>query len=242
MLMTSFASCGDTQESSLELSGSVSESATEKDTNEPETTTSKETTTKATVIETTTEKITELVMEETSESIISETKSTEDENNIDINLIDDVSVEKNEETVTIILPPDFINDPDSTITKAQNDSRIISCTLNEDGSLTYIMTKDGHSDFLSELGISIDESLNQVILSDSYPNIIGIEHNFDFTDITINITDEESFSKSTDVWVIVGVVMLAGNYQIFDGKEQVNCTIHYIDSYGDEVKTAYFPE
>lgn len=136
MLMTSFASCGDTQESSLELSGSVSESATEKDTNEPETTTSKETTTKATVIETTTEKITELVMEETSESIISETKSTEDENNIDINLIDDVSVEKNEETVTIILPPDFINDPDSTITKAQNDSRIISCTLNEDGSLT----------------------------------------------------------------------------------------------------------
>ena len=140
------------------------------------------------------------------------------------------------------MPSSFIINPDSIISDAQNDDRIISCTLNEDESFTYVITKNGYSDFLNELSASIGESLNQMILSDSYPNIVGIEHNFDFTDITINITDEESFFKSTDVWAVVGVTMLAGNYQIFDGKEQVNCTIHYIDSYGDEVKTAYFPE
>ena len=242
MLMTSFTSCGDTQESSSELSGSVSELTTEEDTNESETTAPEETTTKATVIETTTEKITEPAIEETSESIISETESTEDENNIDINLIDDVSVEKNEETVTIILPSDFINDLDSTITNAQNDSRIISCTLNEDSSLTYIMTQDGHSDFLNELSASCDESLNNMLSSGSYPNIVNIEHNSDFTDITVIVTDEENFSKSFDNFAVLGAMMMSANYQIFDGKEQVNYTVHYIDSYGNEFKITNFPE
>lgn len=227
MLMTSFVSCGNSQENGFEPSISVSELVTEEETTDSEATT---------------EKITESAIEETSESIISKTESTEDENNIDINVIDEVSVEKNEETVTIILPSDFITDPDSTIANAQNDSRIISCTLNEDGSATYIMTKDGHSDFLNELSASYDESLNQILSSDNYPNIINIEHNFDFTDITVTVTDEESFFKSFDNLAVLGVIMLSGSYQIFDGKEQANVTVHYVDSYGNEFKITNFPE
>ncbi len=242
MMLTFLPSCGDTQENSSEPSSSVSKSATEEETTEPKTTTPEETTTKATTVETTTEKITEPAIEETSELIINETESTEDENNIDINDIGEVSVEKNEETVTIILPSDFITDPDSTIVNAQNDSRIISCTLNEDGSATYIMTKDGHSDFLNELSTSCDESLNQILSSGNYSNIVNIEHNSDFTDITVTVTDEESFSKSLDNFAVLGVITLSGSYQIFDGKEQVSGTVHYVDSYGNEFKITNFPE
>lgn len=234
--------CGDNQKSSSEPSDSVLETTTEEVT-EPETTTENTITTIITMTTSTTvniEDVTELSTEKT--SAMNTTENTTEQNNIDISDIDEVSVDTDEETITIVLPSSFIANPDSIISDAQNDDRIISCTLNEDESVTYVITKNGYSDFLNELSTSIDESLNQVISSDSYPNIVGIEHNLDFTDITINITDEESFSKSTDGFAVVGVMMLAGSYQIFDGKEQANCTIHYIDSYGNEVKTSYFPE
>lgn len=242
MLMTVLPSCSDTQENSSEPSSSISESATEEIVTEPETTAPEETATKATTVETTTGKITEPATEETFESIISETESTEDENNIDINAISDVSVDTDEETITIVLPSNSMIDINSIIPDFQNDDRIIDCILNEDESFTYIITKNGYSGFLNDLSENIEELFNQIVSDDNHPNIIGIEHNFDFTDITINITDEESFSKSSDVWSAIGVATLAEDYQIFDGKEQANCTIHYIDSYGDEVKTSYFPE
>ncbi len=250
MTFTTFVSCenNDTNNNTFEIS-TTSESSISETENIMETTTkdtiesntqetnieSKETTT---AVEIVTEEVTSSVIEEVTEEL---TKNSE-KNNIDMNSVEDVMVEKDEETVTIILPSDFINDPDTTLANAQNDSRVISCVLNEDGSVTYVISQKEYSNFLDELSANCDESLNQILESGNYPNIINIEHNSDFTDISVTVTDEESFSKSLDNLAIMGVLMLSETYQIFDSKEQISGTVHYIDSYGNEFKTIYFPE
>lgn len=253
MTFTTFGSCGNNgdtsggvseiSESSISEIETISkmETVSEFKTTITESTTqeisteSKETTT---IAETVTEENTSFATEEATEQI------TEDvsENNIDINNVEDVAIEENEEMVTIVLPSNFINDPDTTIANAQNNSRIISCTLNENGSATYVISQKEYANFLNELSASCDESLNQILANGNYPSIVNIEHNSDFTDISITVTDEESFSKSLDNFAIIGVLMLAKSYQIFDNKEQISGTVHYIDLNGNEFRTTYFPE
>ena len=96
-----------------------------------------------------------------------------------------------------------------------------SITLNEDGSLTYVMTKDKHDKLIEETVESYKESMDEMIGSEDYPNFLEIDVNENYTEFTVTIkgeelTMEESFST-------LGFYMMSGMYHILNDTTVDNC-------------------
>lgn len=98
------------------------------------------------------------------------------------------------------IPADFVGETTQgeldALTKENGFKSII---LNENGSATYIMSKEQHSQLMDEYRKEINNSLDEIVASGSYPNFTKIEANDNFTEFTITTKSKyldlnESFS------------------------------------------------
>jgi hypothetical protein len=84
-------------------------------------------------------------------------------------------------TVSITMPKDFVGED---ITQEALDEkageRYVSARLNEDGSVTYKLTKKQHKDMMGEIVAGIDESLQGMVDGTDY-SFTEIKHNDDYT-------------------------------------------------------------
>ena len=99
--------------------------------------------------------------------------------------------------VRLTLPKEFVGEE---ITQEKLDAEAgigyLSAKLNEDGSVTYKMTKKQHKTMLDEMVKSIDDALNQMVDSSDY-SFAEITHNKDFTSYDVKLdTDEIGFAES----------------------------------------------
>ena len=97
-----------------------------------------------------------------------------------------LNVDKGLLNVEVTLPASFFEgqDIDTVIADVENEG--IKVTKNDDGSLTYKMSKAKHKKMMKEMGTSIAEGLEEMKSSEDYPSIKDITHNKDFTEFTIN--------------------------------------------------------
>ena len=109
-----------------------------------------------------------------------------------------------------------------------------SATLNEDGSVTYKMTKKQHKAMLDAMNASIDEALNEIVSSDDYA-ISEITHNADYTSFDIKLTTEEL--GITEGFMVLAFYMYGGMYSILAGKSS-DITVNYFSSNGDLIYSA----
>lgn len=115
--------------------------------------------------------------------------------------------------------------------KAAFENGFISATLNEDGSVTYVMSKDKYNAYVAELAMSIDKGLEELCNTEN-STIVDIKHNADFTDYTITLdADVVGFTES---FVSLAIVLYSAFYYGFTGKDMTS-GVHftYVNKNGD---------
>lgn len=101
---------------------------------------------------------------------------------------DGLNVEKNLFNVTLTYPASMVDEgttQDSLNNEISGIDGIKSATLNEDGSVTYIMTKAYHKQIVDDMAQTIDESMAEMVGSADYPNFTKVEANEDYTVFTV---------------------------------------------------------
>lgn len=130
-----------------------------------------------------------------------------------------LEVEKELFDVRITLPADIVGE----ITQEQLDEEsdnFHSATLNEDGSVTFVMSKKQHKELIQELADEINKVLAEMPGSEEYPDITKVEANDDFTVFTVTTKSTEiSFSESI---AALGFYMYGGIYGTFNDADPDN--------------------
>ena len=138
--------------------------------------------------------------------------------------------------VKVTLPASLFEYVDEEISqedldKAAFENGFISATLNEDGSVTYVMSKDKYNAYVAELAMSIDKGLEELCNTEN-STIVDIKHNADFTDYTITLdADVVGFTES---FVSLAIVLDSAFYYGFTGKD-MKSGVHftYVNKSGD---------
>lgn len=157
------------------------------------------------------------------------TQSTEkngERNGLDA--IGDVDVDSGLFNVTLTVPADFIGEiTQEQLDESTKENGYKSATLNNDGSVTYVMTKAQHQDMMEGIRKSIDDSLSEMANSEEYPSIVKIEANSDYTKYTVTLNTEEV--GIMEGFASMGLYVFSGTYHIFNGTEPGNINVQYVN-------------
>lgn len=159
--------------------------------------------------------------------------------------IENSVVHSKKEDVTITIPKDYIGDEfQENLTDEQKDLGFKTATKNNDGSVTYTMTKEAHENILKEITPKLEESLNDIVNSGKFPSFKKIEHNSDFTEMTVKV-DKNTYENSFDGFANYSIIMVAGMYQMLEGKsgEDIVITLNLVDDVTkSNFETLNYPE
>ncbi|MEC2078422.1 hypothetical protein, partial [Metabacillus fastidiosus] len=108
-------------------------------------------------------------------------------------------------------------DIDTVIADAKKEG-VTEVTKNEDGSLTYKMTKAKHKEMMQELEKSILETIEETKNSKDYVSIKDITHNDSFSEFTL-VVDKAKYENSMDGFAALGLGMSGMMYQIYNGSD-----------------------
>lgn len=129
-----------------------------------------------------------------------------------------VNVDKGLLNVEVTVPASFFEgaDLDQVIADAKKEGAK-EVTKNEDGSLTYKISKSDHNKMMDEMGTSITDSLEEMKTSGDYASIKDITHNKKFTEFTL-VVDKAAFENSFDGFAVLGIGFQGALYQAFNGE------------------------
>ena len=189
--------------------------------------------------DTETKALTETVEEETTVAETTEAETEEaivDEGWDELEALGNIQTENGILTATITFPKDLVGEE---ITQEEIDAKAgekyISGKLNEDGSVTYKMTKKQHKEMMDGVIDSIESSLNEMVEGEDY-SFTEIKHNKDFTEFNITIAGEElSFADSI---ATLGFYMYGGMYGIFTGHKADHVVVNYYNANGELISSA----
>lgn len=168
-----------------------------------------------------------------SEDSSSSEEAEKAEKSSDLDSLGDIEVDDNLFDVTITIPADYV----SSTTQEELDAEVaeIGCkaTLNDDGSATYVMTKKQHKKLMDDIASNINDSLNEMVGSEDYPNITAVTANSDFTKFTVTTKNTEP--DMSESFAVMGLYMFGGLYHIFDGTTVDNIHVDYVNADSGEV-------
>lgn len=148
---------------------------------------------------------------------------------------DTLSVDKGLFNVILHIPADFVDEEttqeslDATVQK----EGFKSATLNEDGSVTYIITKEQHKQLMDEVVASINDGIADIVRSEDYPDVSSITANDDFTNFTISI-DSSEVGLSESMLALV-VYVYGGMYNAYNGTDVDNIHVDFVNADTGEI-------
>ncbi len=133
------------------------------------------------------------------------------------------------EEISFSIPSDLMG---TEITQQELDAQAAkngykSLTLNDDGSVTYVMTKGQHIELMEELKVEYTQQLDDLISSDAYPNFVSIKTTDDFTSFVI-VTKSEELDYAESFSSII-FMMMGGLYNMFNGIEDADIDVTFIN-------------
>ncbi len=152
-----------------------------------------------------------------------------------VEAIGDMDVDKGLFDVTLTIPKDFIGDDmtQEKLDESVKEKGYKSATLNDDGSVTYVMTKAQHKEMVDGIKESINETLAEMVESEDYPNITDVTANDDFTSFTITTKNAEP--DLSESFAVMGLYMCGGMYAIFNGVKVDNIHVDYVNADSGEI-------
>lgn len=160
------------------------------------------------------------------DSISSETTSTTNQ----------VQVEKQLFDITLTIPADYVEEgttQEQLEEEIKSNSEIKSVKLNEDGSVTYKMTKKAHQEMMQSMADSIDEALNEMVGSEDCPDFVDVKANEDYTAFTVSMSSNElSLSEGFSV---LAFYFYGGMYGVYSGETPENIHVDFVNAETGEV-------
>ena len=149
--------------------------------------------------------------------------------------IGDVEVKNGILTVSVTLPADFVGEETTQEYLDANAGEVYASGVrNEDGSVTYKMTKAQHRQMLARITSGMDESLKKLIDDETY-SIADIAYNQNCTvfDVTLD-SDSLGFA---DAFAAMMFYMYGGMYGIFSGDRPDGIIVNFYDPQGNLVES-----
>lgn len=145
-----------------------------------------------------------------------------------------IEVDENLLTIEITLPAEYAQDiTQEELDSTSKESGFKSATLNDDGSVTYVMTKGKHKELMKEMQKEYSDAINAMIGSEEYPNITDIEFNKDFTSFTVTTKNTElDFAESFSV---IAFYMYGGLYNCFNNTPVDNVHVDFVNADSGEI-------
>ena len=172
-------------------------------------------------------------------------KATEQEKETEENAGESLSVDKGILNVDVTLPASFFADStEEEIIAGAKESGITEAVVNEDGSVTYTMSKSKHKEMMKEMKESVVSTIDEVVNSGDYTSIKDISYNKSFTEFDVKV-NRQQYEGSFDGFAILGLVMSSAYYNAFDGKsgEDLQIVFNMIDeTTGETYDTAVYPD
>ena len=158
---------------------------------------------------------------------------------------ENVAVDKGLLNVEVTLPASFFDgqDIDEVIAQAEEDGAK-GVTKNDDGSLSYKMSKSEHKKMMAEMEKEMLAFIEEMETSEDYPSIQTVEYNKSFTEYTV-VVDQEAFESGFDGFALLGLAIQSMYYQVFDGvkEEDYQTTVHMKNAETSEVfDTIVYPD
>ena len=144
--------------------------------------------------------------------------------------IGDVQVENGVMTVSLNVPADLAQNITQETIDAGIGTQYQAAFRNQDGFITYKMTKEQHQAMLEQLAVSFDNSLQEMIDNENY-TISNITRNNDFTVFDISLDGAEP--SVSDSFAAFSLYMYGELYGVFNGKRPEHVIVNYLDSNGN---------
>lgn len=152
--------------------------------------------------------------------------------------IGNVDVDENLIDVTITIPSDIIGEvTQEELDESTKNKGYKSATLNEDGSVTYVMTKKQHKELLSVISEEIDKGTSELVGSDTLPDVTSITANDNYTLFTI--TTKNSETSISEVYSVATFYSFGGMYSAFSGEDIDNIHVDFINAESGELIESY---
>lgn len=156
-----------------------------------------------------------------------------------------IDVDKGLFNVEITIPASFFEGEDLEQVAADAEAEgIEEATVNDDGSLTYKMSKAQHKKMMDELATSMEEAKSEITESGDYPSIQSIEASKNYDSFTVNV-EREAYENSFDGFATMTLGMISSFYQLYDGAniDDYEVVIEMKDAETGEVfNTISYPE
>ena len=152
-----------------------------------------------------------------------------------LSAIGDVQVENGIMTVSLTVPADLAQNITQETIDAGIGTQYQAASRNEDGSITYKMTKAQHQAMLEQLAISFDNGLQEMINDDGTYTIANITRNDNFT--VFDITLDGAEPSMSDSFAAFGLYMYGGMYGVFNGSRPEHVIVNYFDSNGNLIES-----
>ncbi len=140
-------------------------------------------------------------------------------------------------TIDITIGASFFEDKTEEEIKADaKENDFLNCTINEDGSVTYKMTRIQHQAKLKEFKASLETTIAGLLEGDDkVASFISIDYNDDFSKIDIYV-DPETYSSWDNLYALTFYISGA-YYQSFAGVDgdKIDIVVNFIDNNTKEV-------
>lgn len=157
-----------------------------------------------------------------------------------ISTAEQIEVEDNLFDVTLTLPADYASDiTEEEIAQQVADGKVHTGTLNDDGSVTYTMSKAQHAALLESVSAQLRSTLDDMIGSADYPNLTAIETNDDFTDFTVYTTTQPGAVGLSDEMSVLIYYTCGKMYGIVSGQEPDNIHVDILNAESGELVSAH---
>lgn len=160
--------------------------------------------------------------------------ASEDEDEAALAAIGDVETENGILTVSINVPADLIGETTQEELDASEGELYKSAVLNEDGSVTYKMTKKQHRTMLQRIAEAVDESSQEMIDDEENYTIASVTHNDDLTEF--NVTLDGTEIGFGDYFATYSFFMNGLLYGKFSGHTPEHLVVNFYDPDGNLIE------
>ena len=153
----------------------------------------------------------------------------------ELSAIGDVQVENGLLTVSVTVPASLMGEVTQEELDEGKGDKYLSATLNEDGSVTYKMTKAQHKAMLESMTEEFDKAIQKLVDDDNY-SIASVTHNADFTSFDVTLDGTEL--GMVDMFTAYAFYIYGGLYGTFNGNSTEHIIVNFYDPDGNLIDSA----
>lgn len=156
--------------------------------------------------------------------------------------LDGLDVEQELFDVKFTIPADFVEEgtTQESLDAEAKEAGFQSVTLNEDGTVTYVMTKSQHQKLMEDMKTSLDQSLKEMVESETYPSFQEITANDDYTEFTVKLSSSEI--GMAEAMSVIVFFMYGGIYHAFNGTQPDDIVVKFVDTDGNLIDESHASE